>query len=124
MENRFIICKHCGNIVEKIKDSGAALWCCGEQMTEIVPGVTDGAAEKHVPVARTEGNAVTVTVGTAPHPMLPAHFIEWIVLETVQGVQRKKLAPNTEPKATFALCEGDAVVAAYAYCNLHSLWKA
>ena len=24
----------------------------------------------------------------------------------------------------YALCEGDAVEAVYAYCNLHSLWKA
>ncbi|MBO6061828.1 MAG: superoxide reductase, partial [Clostridia bacterium] len=29
-----------------------------------------------------------------------------------------------EPKAYFALVEGDEAVAAYAYCNLHGLWKA
>ena len=33
------------------------------------------------------------------------------------------LKPNEEPKACFALCEGDEVEAVYAYCNLHGLWK-
>ena len=28
------------------------------------------------------------------------------------------------PHGCFALCEGDEVEAVYAYCNLHSLWKA
>ncbi|MDY4483746.1 MAG: desulfoferrodoxin family protein, partial [Butyricicoccus porcorum] len=27
-------------------------------------------------------------------------------------------------KAVFALADGDSVVSAYAYCNLHGLWKA
>ena len=56
--------------------------------------------------------------------MLPEHYIEWIALETKQGNQRKALKPGEEPKACFAVCEGDEVVAVYAYCNLHSLWKA
>ena len=40
-----------------------------------------------------------------------------------QGNQRKVLKPGDKPQASFAICEGDEVVAAYAYCNLHSLWK-
>ena len=58
------------------------------------------------------------------HPMLPEHYIEWIALKTKFGNQRKVLAPGAEPKACFAVCEGDEVEAVYAYCNLHSLWKA
>ena len=58
------------------------------------------------------------------HPMLDAHYIEWIILETKQGRQRKALKPGDEPKAVFALVPGDEVVAAYEYCNLHGLWKA
>lgn len=30
---------------------------------------------------------------------------------------------NERKEVCFALCEGDEVEAAYAYCNLHSLWK-
>ena len=56
--------------------------------------------------------------------MLEAHYIQWIALETKEGMQRKELAPETAPKAVFALADGDAVVSAYEYCNLHGLWKA
>ena len=41
-----------------------------------------------------------------------------------EGMQRKALAPETAPKAVFALAEGDEAICAYAYCNLHGLWKA
>lgn len=124
MAQKFYVCKHCGNIVEKIKDVGVPILCCGEKMTEIIPGTTDAAAEKHVPVYTVEGNAVTVSVGSVAHPMLPEHYIEWIVLETEQGTQRKTLVPGEKPQAKFALCDGDRVIAAYAFCNLHNLWKA
>ena len=64
-----------------------------------------------------------MTVGSVEHPMLPEHYIEWIALQTKYGNQRKALKPGDAPCATFALVDGDEVVAAYAYCNLHSLWK-
>ena len=67
---------------------------------------------------------VTVKVGSVAHPMLEEHSIRWIALETKEGMQRKRLAPGAEPKASFALTEGDEPVAAYEYCNLHGLWKA
>lgn len=124
MEQKFYICEHCGNIVAEVKSSGVPVMCCGEKMKEIIPGTTDAAVEKHVPVYRTEGNKVYVTVGEVEHPMLPEHYIEWISLQTKSGNQRKCLKPGDEPKACFALCEGDEVEAVYAYCNLHSLWKA
>ena len=52
------------------------------------------------------------------------HYIEWIVLETEKGCQKVDLKPEEAPRAEFAWVEGDKVVAAYAYCNLHGLWKA
>jgi superoxide reductase len=121
---KFYICKHCGNIVAMVKESGAPISCCGEKMSEIIPGTTDAAVEKHVPVIEVNGNIVTVTVGEVIHPMMPEHYIEWIAISTNKGNQRKQLKPGEEPKACFALCEGEQVEAAYAYCNLHSLWKA
>ena len=93
-------------------------------MKPITPNTTDAAGEKHVPVIKVEGQMVTVTVGSVEHPMLEAHYIEWIMLETKDGRQRKALKPGEKPVATFALTEGDSVVAAYEYCNLHGLWKA
>ena len=124
MEQKFLICKGCGKIVAVVKNSKCPTKCCGEPMVELVPGTTDAAVEKHVPVIAVDGNLVTVTVGAAAHPMLDVHYIEWISLQTKQGNQRKALKPGEEPKAVFALAPGDEVVAAYAYCNLHSLWKA
>ena len=55
--------------------------------------------------------------------MQSEHYIEWISIQTKQGNQRKELHPGEKPEACFALCKGDEVEAAYAYCNLHSLWK-
>ena len=120
----FYKCAHCGNIIAHIEDSGVRCVCCGEEMKPIVPNTSDGAGEKHVPVISVNGNTVTVTVGSVEHPMLEAHHIAWIILETRQGRQRKTLRPGEKPVAQFALVEGDAPVAAYDYCNLHGLWSA
>ena len=119
----FYRCIHCGNIITHMTDSGVRCVCCGEEMQKLVPNTTDAAGEKHVPVIRTDGSAVTVTVGSVEHPMLEAHYINWIVLETARGSQIKKLSPGERPEAVFALAEGDTVAAAYEYCNLHGLWK-
>ena len=119
----FSRCEHCGNIVAYIHDSGVRCQCCGEEVKPLVPNTSDGAGEKHVPVIEQNGRTVTVTVGSVEHPMLEAHYIEWIMLETKEGRQRKTLMPGEKPVATFALTDTDAVVAAYEYCNLHGLWK-
>ena len=124
MEMKFYRCSHCGQIVAIVKETGVPIVCCGEPMVEIIPGTTDAALEKHVPVFTVEGNKVQVSVGSAAHPMLPEHYIEWVAIQTKTGNQRKPLCPGDEPKACFSLCDGDEVIAVYAYCNLHSLWKA
>ena len=121
---KFFICKHCGNIVGMIHDAGVPLVCCGEEMSELVANTTDGAQEKHVPVVTVTGSTVHVAVGSVEHPMLDAHYIQWIYLETEQGGQRKALKPGGKPAATFILTEDDKPVAAYEYCNLHGLWMA
>lgn len=89
---------------------------------EIAPNTTDGAYEKHVPVIEQHGDHVTVKVGSVPHPMLDVHWIQWIILETATGYQKKDLNPGDAPEAEFAVTE--PVLAAYEYCNLHGLWKA
>ena len=32
MEQKFYICKHCGNIIAKVKDVGVPVVCCGERI--------------------------------------------------------------------------------------------
>lgn len=120
---KFYMCQTCGNLVGIVKESGAQIICCGEPMKELIPGTSDGAYDKHVPVITKEDNKVIVNVGSVEHPMMEAHFIEWIALETKKGAQRKVLHPNEKPQAVFMLTADDEVIAAYAYCNLHGLWK-
>ena len=79
-ENRFFYCKHCGNLVGLIHSSGVPMICCGEEMTELVPGSVDAAQEKHVPVPTKKCSKVTVAVGEVPHPMEENHYIDWICL--------------------------------------------
>ena len=120
---KFYICEKCGNIVQKIEDSGVPVVCCGQKMTYLEPGVVEASHEKHIPVVNVNGNEVTVTVGSVIHPMAEEHSILWIYLETDKGGQRKILKPGEAPVAVFAL-KDEKPVAAYAYCNLHGLWKA
>jgi superoxide reductase len=120
---KFFRCKHCGNIIVMMEDSGVNVQCCGEKMTEVVPGTVEAAAEKHIPVVSIEGTSVSVNVGSIDHPMLPEHFIRWIVLETNEGFLVKNLKPGDKPAAVFTTEPGTEAVAVYAYCNLHSLWK-
>lgn len=121
---RFFICEHCGNMIGFLNFSGVPVVCCGENMKELVPNTMDASAEKHVPVIKVDGNIVTVEIGTAPHPMIEKHFIEWVYIQTAKGGQRKVLLPNNQPSVQFALTDDDNMEAAYAYCNLHGLWKA
>ena len=120
---KFYECETCKKIITMIDEKAVPTMCCGKPMEELVPGTSDGAAEKHVPVVAMDGKKVTVCVGDVPHPMLEEHYIEWIVVETTAGYQLKRLQPGEEPKAEFLLADGEDFVAAYEYCNLHRLWK-
>ena len=119
---KFYICETCKNIITKIVDSKVPVVCCGKPMKELVPGAVDGALEKHVPKVTIEGNTVKVQIGEVIHPMLAEHYIQFIALETKNGVQIKNLKAGDEPKAEFVLADGDEAVAVYEYCNLHGLW--
>ena len=122
-ENRFYICEHCGNIIGMIHDAGVPVMCCGQKMTKLEPGVVEASHEKHIPVVSVEGNVVTVTIGSVEHPMVAEHSILWVYLQTDKGGQRKCLEVGKAPTVTFALTD-EKPIAAYAYCNLHGLWKA
>lgn len=122
MEMEFYRCSRCGQIIAIVKKTGVPIICCGEKMQKIEPGTTDASVEKHVPVVKKEGNTVTVSIGSAPHPMEEEHYIEWVSLQTKMGNQRKALKPGDKPEVCFSVCDGDEVEAAFAYCNLHSLW--
>lgn len=120
---KFYICKTCGNIITKVKDSSVPVVCCGKVMEELVAGSVDASKEKHVPVYNLDNNKVFVMVGEAEHPMTEEHYIEWIAIETNAGTQIKYLAPGEKPAASFNIGSQDSLISVYAYCNLHGLWK-
>lgn len=119
---RFFICKHCGNLIGLVLNAGVPLVCCGEKMSEIVPNTTEASVEKHLPVANLEGNTLNVNIGSVPHPMEEGHHITFVYVETENGGQRKSLKVGDQPSVSFALIN-DKPIAVYAYCNLHGLWK-
>lgn len=121
-ENRFYICEHCGNLIGMIHDAGVPMTCCGQKMTELVPGTVDASKEKHIPVVNVKNNTVEVTIGSVNHPMVEEHNIAWVYLQTDRGGQRKCLKVGSDPVVTFALCD-EKPISVYAYCNLHGLWK-
>jgi len=119
---KFFICETCGNMVGLIKDEGPPMSCCGDDMTELVPNTAEASTEKHLPVVSVAGNTISVSVGSAPHPMEDSHHISFVFVETTHGGQRKRLDIGAAPATTF-LVSDDQPVAVFAYCNLHGLWK-
>ncbi len=119
---KFFRCKHCGNFIGLINNAGVPLKCCGENMEELVANTTEASHEKHLPVVTVEGDAISVNVGSVNHPMDEPHYIAFIYIETENGGQRKTQHPGSPAQATFKLVD-DKAIAAYAYCNLHGLWK-
>lgn len=116
-------CELCGTIVEELEFGAMHPDCCGQPMTLMKPGTTDGAKEKHIPVVEVEGGIVRVTVGQDEHPMMNNHYIEWIAIETTSGMQKKFLKPGDDPQAVFIIDLDEELISTYAYCNIHGLWK-
>ena len=123
MQKKFYRCNICGNIVGLIRDGGGELVCCGQPMELLVPGTTDGAREKHVPVYELQGDTLSVTVGAVPHPMTPEHYIQWIMVNQKGKTQRVELTPEDKPCAQFKI-DPSAPFVVFEYCNLHGLWEA
>lgn len=122
MSKKFYICNKCGNLMEEINGSGVPVVCCGEKMHELTANTVEASHEKHLPVVTVNGSEIEVKVGSAVHPMVEEHSILWIYLQTSKGGQLKSLKPGDAPEAKFTLIDDEAI-AAYAYCNLHGLWK-
>ena len=110
----------CGTVVTKLFEAE----CQGGPLEELIPNTTDAAGEKHVPVISVNGQEVTVTVGEVAHPMMDAHYITFVALETDKGAIIRQLKPGEEPVAKFTIAADEKAIAAYEYCNLHGLWMA
>ena len=88
MKQKFLRCSRCGNIVAVVHETKVPVMCCGQKMEQIIPGTVEASHEKHIPVYEVVGNKVIVTVGSVEHPMIDAHYIEWVSIQTKHGNQR------------------------------------
>lgn len=119
-------CDICGKIITEVEGTNPTPSCCGSQMNLLVPGTTDGALEKHVPVYEKKGSVLCVTVGEVEHPMTVEHHVEFIILETNKGfyIRYPFRADSTEhtPKTCFYLAGDEEVISVQEYCNIHGLY--
>lgn len=115
-------CELCGNMVEVVHGGGAALVCCGQEMTLMTENTVDAAREKHVPVIEAVAGGIKVKVGGVPHPMEEKHYIEWVEIVADGTAYRQFLKPGDPPEAFFPVVPN--TLTAREYCNLHGLWSA
>ena len=118
-------CAECGIVFEVLqpceKGDDCIPACCGRSLTRLLENHSDGAGEKHVPVAAPHDGGLKVTVGSVAHPMLEAHFIMWIELIDGDNVYRRYLKPGDAPEAVFPVPYRSGLILRE-YCNLHGLW--
>ena len=114
-------CDTCGNIVEGLHEGSGVLVCCGKPMLVLRENTEDASTEKHIPVLERTKTGILVKVGTVPHPMDEAHYIEWIEVSYEGRIYKTFLKPGDLPEAFFLVTNQNVEVRAY--CNLHGLWK-
>ncbi len=120
--NQIYKCSVCGNIVEVVNMGVGQLVCCGKEMELLVPKSQDAEGkEKHVPVIEKTDTGYKIKVGSVPHPMEEAHYIQWIEI-IADGVSYKTfLKPGMPAEAEF--CVKAEKIRAKIYCNIHGLWQ-
>jgi len=119
--NQVYKCNVCGNIVEVLHAGGGQLVCCGQPMELLKEKTEDAGLEKHVPVIEKTGSGVKVKVGSVPHPMEDAHYIEFVEVIAGGRIYRKFLEPGDKPEAEFEINAEN--IKAREYCNVHGLWR-
>jgi len=115
-------CDLCGNIIEVMQGGAGELVCCGEPMILLQENTIDAAKEKHVPVIERGDGSIKVKIGSVPHPMEAAHYIQWVELIADGKSYTQFLKPGEAPEATFNITASR--ITAREYCNLHGHWKA
>ncbi|MFH0749911.1 MAG: desulfoferrodoxin family protein [Candidatus Gottesmanbacteria bacterium] len=113
-------CLVCNNLVEILRPGNELPEVCHKPL--LVPEKTsDMGQEKHVPVVTKTAQGIHIAIGSIPHPMEDAHFIEWIELIAEKRTYRVYLSPGEKPEADFPLVDGSLIIREF--CNIHGLWK-
>jgi superoxide reductase len=117
--------KGCLLMVEAVLscDEECDIVCCDKPMSLLqAKGAAQEGKEKHVPVVEKIDGGYKVTVGSVPHPMEDAHYIQWIELVAGPRVYREYLKPGQPAEAVFKIDAEN--VTAREHCNKHGLWQA
>lgn len=92
-------------------------------MAMLRPNTLAGLEEKHLPVIKRDSSTLTVCIGRILHPMTREHSIKWVELICEGYEKRVALKSGDDPIVTFNINENDRILAVYAYCNIHGLWR-
>lgn len=121
-KNKIYKCNVCGHVIEVVHAGVGQLVCCNQPMEMLEEkGKEQEGQEKHVPVIEKTEKGVKVKVGSVPHPMEEAHYIEWIEIIADGKYCRKFLQPGMAPEAEFEVSGEN--LSARIYCNIHGLWR-
>jgi superoxide reductase len=125
MENKMIFkCSDCAHVVEVLfAGPGASeMQCNGKPMKLMDEKNREGAGEKHLPVVEEKDGGFFVKVGSAPHPMEAAHWIQFVEVTLKGGYTvRKDLNPGEKPEAFFNMPFSE-VLSVRELCSVHGLW--
>jgi superoxide reductase len=111
----------CNLIVCTLNSSDCIPTCNGKEMEVLSPNIVDASIEKHKPVVTKAAGGILVSCGEVPHPMEEKHHIEWLSVHDGNLQMFHVLHPGEKPEVFFPIDKAD--VTAYAYCDLHGLWK-
>lgn len=121
MSLRFFRCDTCGRIDLWEQDSLETGICCGRKMKELPVNDNEEFFERHEPILNRGKNHVYVTIGYPDHVMNEEHHIDWLALETTEDV--RIVYPRLGKPVSVDCYPKEPVIAVYAYCNQHGLWK-
>lgn len=122
--NELYRCSKCGVQLEVLVSGSddVELVCCGEVLKAQRANSSDGAGEKHLPVAESCPGGILVRVGDVPHPMSEEHHIEWIEVINGAYVNRFYLKPGELPQAVFSVPLSPELIIRES-CNIHGVWQ-
>ncbi len=112
LRGSFYVCPICGNVIHSI--GRGAFSCCGVLLPPLEAEPAE--AEHEIKVEMVESDRYV----TLKHPMDRAHCISFIAYVTMDRVEIRKLYPEQDAEARFALGGRGAI---YAYCSWHGLFK-
>ena len=119
---KFYRCNECGNMSLVLVDPSVIPTCCAQEMSEPQANYDEEDLD-HTPVIQVVDDLAIVKVGSNSHPMATEHRIEWIALQDGMRVDIQKLNLTSDPVADFTIRDKSETLHAYAFCNIHGLWK-